>query len=194
MNITISFEVVTSTIFSSALIAMLFTKLRKLYNENALREDFKDTLYLAMGYAGEGPIVKGLEAVEPKIKNKKLRKIVRREIISEKINGRPSGEALEMLGIDAEDFSHIDLFIGREIEKVKEKASQVEPLLQRDATINMFISTIAPSFVILAFIGSSILSTPSIIFLSFMLLSILPVLYAISLTLSQRRLINAFKN
>jgi hypothetical protein len=99
-----------------------------------------------------------------------------------------------MLGIDAEDFSHIDLFIGREIEKVKEKASQVEPLLQRDATINMFISTIAPSFVILAFIGSSILSTPSIIFLSFMLLSILPVLYAISLTLSQRRLINAFKN
>lgn len=63
-----------------------------------------------------------------------------------------------------------------------EKLSSLEAKSQRNATINMFVSTILPSFIIFAFIGSTIISgsAPSLLFFSIIMLAILPVAYALS--------------
>ncbi|MGC8662441.1 MAG: hypothetical protein ACP5RT_01495 [Candidatus Micrarchaeia archaeon] len=188
------FPIILLSTSSYLLVAALYLRIRQIFTKSTLIDGFKDLLYVALGYSGSGPLVRGFEILEPKIKNKELKRLVKKEIVSERTLGRPSVETLKMLNLSTEEISGIESLVGRNMESAKENASQLEPVLQRDATINMFISTIAPSFVILAFIGSSIFSAANFIFLSSMLLCILPVLYAISLTLSQRRFIYAFKN
>ncbi|MDE1856363.1 MAG: hypothetical protein KGH49_03985 [Candidatus Micrarchaeota archaeon] len=63
--------------------------------------------------------------------------------------------------------------------------------LQRSATINMFLSTMVPSFIIFAFIGQTIISqsTYGLLGLSLLLLIVVPFAYSAGAALMARRLI-----
>ena len=181
---------------SFLIIALLYIRLKRFYNEAKLKKDFIESLYLAIEYAGEKPITKGLEIVMKNTKDEKLRRILRREIVSDLINGTLSDRIREAFKTKSGEINYnkIGSLIEKNEAELKFTASKIEVDMQRSATFNMFISTIAPSFIILGFIGNLIASGRfnSIIF--FIMLVALPVLYAFGLTLSQRRLINAFAN
>jgi len=83
---------------------------------------------------------------------------------------------------------------GYELE-TKARVSLVEAQSQRHATISMFLSTILPSFVIFAFIGSAIISegTPDMLLFSVAMLVALPMVYAISYSQLSRRMMAAGK-
>jgi hypothetical protein len=70
------------------------------------------------------------------------------------------------------------------------RQSELEESSQRYATINMFISTIAPSFLVFAFIGSAILSQAgfSMLLLSVSLLILIPLFYSIGNSFLSRRI------
>ena len=72
----------------------------------------------------------------------------------------------------------------------KENSSRMSALTNRYATFNMFISTIAPSFIIFSFIGSMLISQSavSIWTMSFLLLLVVPIAYAFSSAALKRRL------
>ena len=181
---------------SFLIIALLYIRLKRFYNEAKLKKDFIESLYLAIEYAGEKPITKGLEIVMKNTKDEKLRRILRREIVSDLINGTLSDRIREAFKTKSGEINYnkIGSLIEKNEAELKFTVSKIEADMQRSATFNMFISTIAPSFIILGFIGNLIASGRfnSIIF--FIMLVALPVLYAFGLTLSQRRLINAFAN
>lgn len=71
-----------------------------------------------------------------------------------------------------------------------ERQSMIEESSQRYALINMFISTIVPSFLVFAFIGTAILSQASfnLLPLSVSLLIVIPLSYAIGNSLLSRRM------
>jgi len=181
---------------SFLIIALLYIRLKRFYNEAKLKKDFIESLYLAIEYAGEKPITKGLEIVMKNTKDEKLRRILRREIVTDLINGTLSDRIREAFKTKSGEINYnkIGSLIEKNEAELKFTVSKIEADMQRSATFNMFISTIAPSFIILGFIGNLIASGRfnSIIF--FIMLVALPVLYAFGLTLSQRRLINAFAN
>ncbi len=81
---------------------------------------------------------------------------------------------------DSLEPARIRAFIDKNESDLMEKAAAIESYSQRYATANMFLSTVLPSFVIFAFIGSSIISAskPSMLLFSSVLLFALPVLYA----------------
>ena len=68
--------------------------------------------------------------------------------------------------------------------------SAVEESSQRYATINMFVSTVAPSFLVFAFIGTAILSQAgvSLLLFSVSLLIFIPLSYAIGNSFLSRRM------
>lgn len=70
------------------------------------------------------------------------------------------------------------------------RLSQFEAHSQRHATVSMFLSTILPSFVIFAFIGSTIISNtaPNMMLISIGMLIALPMVYAISYEILNRTL------
>src|SRR5208337_387426 len=71
-----------------------------------------------------------------------------------------------------------------------ERQSEIEESSQRYALINMFVSTIVPSFLVFAFIGTAILSQASFNLLPFSvsLLIFIPFSYAIGNSLLSRRM------
>lgn len=74
--------------------------------------------------------------------------------------------------------------------RLGERQSAIEESSQRYAITNMFISTIVPSFLVFAFIGSAILSPAgfSMLLFSVSLLIFIPLSYAIGNSLLSRRL------
>ena len=80
-------------------------------------------------------------------------------------------------------------------EEANEKRDIIEPYMQRNGTLSMFISTIIPSFIILGFIASSITShNANTGPLFFSIIVSLPALYALGAYASQRRLIDVFES
>ncbi|HVA82760.1 MAG TPA: hypothetical protein VNF06_01190 [Candidatus Aquilonibacter sp.] len=73
----------------------------------------------------------------------------------------------------------------------EEEGSTSLDSLQRGSTINMFLSTLLPSFALFTFVGGSILSqgAPNLILFSALLLILIPLLYALNLRSFARRLI-----
>ncbi|MFP3279156.1 MAG: hypothetical protein RXP92_02520 [Candidatus Micrarchaeota archaeon] len=184
------------SISSFLLIALLYIRLKRFYDEAKLKKDFIESLYLAIEYAGEKPIAKGLEIVMKNTKDERLRGILRREIISDLIKGTLLKRIKEAFKTESGEINYnkISSLIEKNEAELKFTVSEIESSMQRDATFNMFISTIAPSFIILGFIGNLIASGKFNPIMFFIMLIALPVLYAFGLTLSQRRLIDAFAN
>lgn len=73
--------------------------------------------------------------------------------------------------------------------ELAERVSRMESESQRHATISMFVSTILPSFVVFAFIGSAIISgsEPSVLPFELAMLVALPMVYAVSYAGLKRR-------
>lgn len=74
--------------------------------------------------------------------------------------------------------------------RVGSTQADIEESLQRFAVLNMFLSTIVPSFLVFAFIGSAIMSqaTLDLMLFSVILIVIIPVFYAAGNTMMWRRL------
>ncbi|VVB77042.1 Uncharacterised protein [uncultured archaeon] len=70
-----------------------------------------------------------------------------------------------------------------------ENQSRLEESVQRYAVFNMFISTVAPSFLVFAFVGGSILSTAqfNLVFFSSVMLVAIPIIYSLGNSLMWRR-------
>jgi len=184
------------SISSFLLVALLYIRLKRFYDEAKLKKDFIESLYLAIEYAGEKPIAKGLEIVMKNTKDERLKGILRREIISDLIKGTLLKRIKEAFKTESGEINYnkISSLIEKNEAELKFTVSEIESSMQRNATFNMFISTIAPSFIILGFIGNLIASGKFNPIMFFIMLIALPVLYAFGLTLSQRRLIDAFAN
>jgi len=184
------------SISSFLLVALLYIRLKRFYDEAKLKKDFIESFYLAIEYAGEKPIAKGLEIVMKNTKDERLRGILRREVISDLIKGTLLKRIKEAFKTESGEINYnkISSLIEKNEAELKFTISEIESSMQRNATFNMFISTIAPSFIILGFIGNLIASGKFNPIMFFIMLTALPVLYAFGLTLSQRRLINAFAN
>jgi len=77
--------------------------------------------------------------------------------------------------------------------KYSSKASNATKgsVMQRYATLNMFLSAIAPSFIVFLFVGSSIISSSyaSLLALSVVLLVVVPLTYAFGMFAFERRFI-----
>jgi len=190
------YALLMASISSFLIIALLYIRLKRFYDEARLKKDFIESLYLAIEYAGEKPITKGLEIVMKNTKDEKLRGILRREVVSDLIKGTLLDRIREAFKTKSGEINYnkISSLIEKNEAELKFTASEIEAAMQRSATFNMFISTIAPSFIILGFIGDLIASGRFNPIMFFIMLIALPVLYAFGLTLSQRRLINAFAN
>jgi len=190
------YALLIASISSCLIIALLYIRLKRFYDEAKLKKDFIESLYLAIEYAGGKPITKGLEIVMKNTKDEKLRGILRREVVSDLIKGTLSDRIREAFNTKSGEINYnkISSLIEKNEAELKFTASEIEADMQRGATFNMFISTIAPSFIILGFIGDLIASSRFNPIMFFIILTALPVLYAFGLTLSQRRLINAFAN
>lgn len=74
--------------------------------------------------------------------------------------------------------------------KQSERDAENSSAMYRYSTVNMFISTVAPSFIIFSFIGSMLISSgsASIDFMSMLLIIALPIMYALSSSSLSRRL------
>jgi len=131
---------------SFLIIALLYIRLKRFYNEAKLKKDFIESLYLAIEYAGEKPITKGLEIVMKNTKDEKLRRILRREIVTDLINGTLSDRIREAFKTKSGEINYnkIGSLIEKNEAELKFTVSKIEADMQRSATFNMFISTIAP--------------------------------------------------
>lgn len=87
--------------------------------------------------------------------------------------------------------SQISRSVNLHEESKREVGSTTLDSLQRGSTINMFLSTLLPSFALFTFVGGSILSQgpPNLILLSALLLILIPLLYALNMRSFARRLI-----
>ncbi|MDE1827863.1 MAG: hypothetical protein KGH65_01745 [Candidatus Micrarchaeota archaeon] len=117
--------------------------------------------------------------------------------------GRSLGESLESLfdrhtlnsnlNFSQDDVLHSGLrkFLALH-SKAKERSSSIAlDSLQRGSTVNMFLSTLLPSFLLFIFVGTSVISPSQtgLLFISVMVLIVVPSLYALSSTVFSRRLI-----
>lgn len=178
-------------------IAALYIKLKTRYSKLALEKKLIESVYIALGYANEKPIAKGLEKIAKEAKDENLKRMLKREIAGEMLNGSLKGRIEEMFGVKIAggiDHKEILRLIKEKIDDTRLKASQLEPVFQREATINMFISTILPSFFVLLLIGEVLnANSPDVFAFLFAFIVAMPLLYAAGLTLSERRFIDAFQ-
>lgn len=88
-------------------------------------------------------------------------------------------ERLKLVGLD---LSAIKTMLSSYEIELRERISEIEAHSQGHATVSMFLSTILPSFVIFAFVGSTIISNaaPSLELFAMAMLVILPMVYSIS--------------
>lgn len=178
---------------ASLLIFMAWSKLKNAYNKSLLRNELSRSInsilhYKSCGIPSISAIDKVLSTVEvPELKISlgliKSRFILgeipetasRIQTIDDVISGPGKNKIFAEPGELRQIIDSHELAVG-------EKLSSLEAKSQRNATINMFVSTILPSFIIFAFIGSTIISgsSPSILSFSIIMLAVLPVAYALS--------------
>jgi hypothetical protein len=145
-------------------------------NRLEYRRSSGSSQYKAIRDAADGLESEGLK--------KRVVEVSRRNLMGERFPGR-------LLSIIGSDF-------GRRTEEIirshgfylRSKQADIEATAQRYATMNMFLSTILPAFIVFAFIGNSILSHAefSMMPFSFSLLVIIPSAYAVGNFVMWRRL------
>ncbi|MGC8676360.1 MAG: hypothetical protein ACP5T3_02485 [Candidatus Micrarchaeia archaeon] len=103
--------------------------------------------------------------------------------------GMPIDKAIAQLGIEVSG-DNIAMAVASLKTHDERHASETEGSIQTYATLNMFISTIAPSFVIFAFVGTAVIAGAfsNMLLLSVLLLFAVPLAYAFGNLLMSRRL------
>ncbi len=155
---------------------------RALYREREMQDaasDFRSFLYALLSYKSRGiPVIKAAENYSASSeKAKEAISEIRRRVHLGEAFGEAAEHALKKSQIPVDvsfidtkhEYQSIEKILRNEESSLNEKSVAHAGLIQRDATINMFMSTIAPSFIIFIFTGSMILSRS---FISLMLFSI----------------------
>jgi hypothetical protein len=184
-------SILTFAALSAALvcgICIILKANRADYEEKARRGEFAD--YLSrISYRNSGScshylsILKAADGIECGSLKEMVAESFRRNLMGERFPGR-----LASLFFGQRE-SVDDAVASREL-YVKSKHAEIDATAQRYATLNMFISTIAPSFLVFAFIGDGILSHSGFdtLMFSLVLLVVLPFAYSIGNLMMWRKL------
>lgn len=162
------------------------------YRGRELRRELLDYFYRIAYYrARGGSYFKALFEAQKSAKHSHLKERIsqtaRKHLMSGK-RARGDGNWDENTIRDGED--GVREVIRMERLRASSRQAEMEESTQRYATFSMFISTIAPSFLVFAFVGNAVLSQGGfgMALFSSTLLLLIPFLYAISNLLMWRRL------
>lgn len=170
-----------------SVVLLLYNQLTAISNKSRYDSELTRTLQLLLHFKASGlPILSSLDkaaeyAKLPSLK-RSLSNMSRRIKLGEISANRP---------LEISDTSKIKSMISLHELRLQEKVSIVESHSQSSATITMFLSTILPSFVVFAFIGTTIISNslPNMLLFSIAMLLILPMAYAVSHAQLSRRVL-----
>ncbi|MEM3839037.1 MAG: hypothetical protein QXF01_00435 [Candidatus Micrarchaeaceae archaeon] len=183
--------------------AVLLLKTKDAQNESAIKDLFVESLYLVNYYRSKDtPLHKAIFEAANSV-NLEIRKLLN-EIANRVRLGEEFGEAIwaackgrglsfmyEMRAAGSGELDSIALILRRFESEREEAELRRSQSIQRYATVNMFVSTILPSFLIFGFIGSSILARASLslqIF-SVVIVLMLPFIYLSSNSIERRILL-----
>ncbi len=165
------------------------------YAGKALRDRFVEYMgrlsyYRTRGGSRFRAMIDASEGIDSETLSGKVRESFRRHLMGEEFRIRFSPKE----GVDGEYAQVASSRPGDVIRNhafyLKRKRAEIEESAQRYATLNMFLSTILPSFLVFAFIGESILSQGGfgILLFSIVLLVLIPTAYAVGNVVMWRRL------
>lgn len=163
-----------------------------LHRERSERTQLIDYLYRAVyGKPKAGSYLLSLQRAHAAMETGAMKPRIGRELKERLMGGTEAdAESRERARVGAtkqEAEAQISEYMLRE----KSRKGRVEEAAQRYATFNMFVSTVAPSFMIFAFIGSYVLSQSGsgLLFLSVGLLCAVPLFYSFGNMFMWRRLL-----
>ncbi|MEM0147061.1 MAG: hypothetical protein QW091_00605 [Candidatus Micrarchaeaceae archaeon] len=170
------------------IVRLLIRHARHAYESNIYKRHLFDVLERLNYYVQKGlPLVSAIDLAltgESETITRRMR-VAKRELL---------------LGLGLEDVLYrLDLAYGKsdlasslEAHKAHDErhAAELEGSMQTYATLNMFVSTIAPSFIVFAFIGSTVIagSLNGLFAMSLALLFLVPLAYAFANVLMYRRM------
>ncbi|MEM3781763.1 MAG: hypothetical protein QXT43_02270 [Candidatus Micrarchaeaceae archaeon] len=169
-------------------IRLFVLRARRMYESSVYKRHLFDAMERLSYYAQMGvPLPKAAELVSAGENGPVARRmrVAKRELLF----GRDIASVLEGLGISG---AKSDLASSLEAHKarIESHAAELEGTVQTYATLNMFISTIAPAFIVFALIGSTVVagSLNGLFAVSLALLFAVPLAYAFANTLMYRRM------
>jgi len=184
------------------LLYLLYVWVRVAYEKKEIIDGFVESMYMILFYrSSKKPLAAIIESLSPQIKHHKLDAALKE--VSARIKlGEQFGSALPKslhahgIDISISDYEsnnwylQISNFIESYNNKQRSSISSLESSIQRNSTINMFISSVAPSFIIFMFIGNLIIyGNYNITVIIVLLLFVLPFAYALGTAISTRRLL-----
>lgn len=180
------------SIFSSLLFYAIIKSLDEKISLSALRKKFVAAMHVLLEYHScNMPLYSSLLKIINSSDDRELKEILlplsKKEYLegSEKPFNENSSKLSKMFDGSGLPLSlkpsALRIFTEKINSEDEEKASSIEQYSQRYATINMFLSSVLPSFIIFGFVGSSIISqsNPSLLIFSVIMLFALPALYAV---------------
>jgi|GEM_PF-2528455 hypothetical protein len=184
-------------------LSLLLKRLAGLERKEAFRTRLMTGLYTLCDYNSNGlPLLASIEKVAAAVELAELKQdlllLSRRmklgERLEDSVNSINSLKEALTLRQDlpvALDIAGISTTLSSYEIELKERLSVIEAACQRYATVNMFISTILPSFIIFSFIGGAIISNsaPSTLLFGTAMLIALPMVYSVSYARLSGRLI-----
>ncbi len=179
------------SIFSSLLFYAIIKSLDERISLSILRKKFITAMHLLLEYHSYNiplysSLLKIIKSSEDRELNEILLSLSKKEYLegAEKPFHKNFPKLSKIFGDSALPLSlkpsALQSFTEKIDSEAQEKASSIEQYSQKYATINMFLSSVLPSFIIFGFVGSSIISqgNPSLLTFSVIMLFALPVLYA----------------
>ncbi|MCL5239641.1 MAG: hypothetical protein M1286_04205 [Candidatus Marsarchaeota archaeon] len=167
-------------------IRMMLKSNAESYSENARRSSFTEYLHRVLYRNRSGhSYAKASYAAAAEIQNAELREQVLSSVRKRMMLFEADGEEGA-----ARDRANAEAEIRRRARETETRQADVDEKAQRNATLNMFVSTVLPSFMVFAFIGGSILSHEyfSLVALSACLILAIPVIYSAGSLVMWRRL------
>lgn len=190
--------------FSSVLTISLLLRLnRKAHARKTLRDGLVEYLYKVIYYRlRKGSYFNAVDRASASTGSHALRSLVVRASKSFRLGGSflegirsaedlRSDAVLESLRCGPSDERAMNGIISAHNLYLSARQAAVEASSQRDAVLNMFISTILPSFILFAFVGSTIISQAGLDLLaaSVLLIVLVPLFYSMGTFLMWRRLL-----
>lgn len=191
------FQILLFSLASGSLvyvILLLKRRIARFYRKREFRDELIRSMHSLLYYRVNGmPLVSSIEKVAELAETESLKSsfsLISKRIRLGEMLENPIASITEIReiiprlgnGTGILDSSTIKSALRSYALAMQEKVSLIEAHAQRGATINMFVSTILPSFIIFTFIGATIISnsTPDILLFSIAMLIALPIVYAVS--------------
>jgi hypothetical protein len=190
------------SLFFALAVSSLLRSNRKSYARKTLRDGLAECLYMVVYYRSrKGSYLNAIDRASASSDSQALRSLMSRASKAFKLGGSflgsigsaeelKSDALLENLNSGLGDERAINGIVSAHGLYMNARQAAVEDSSQRYAILNMFVSTILPSFALFAFVGSTIISQAgfSLITLSVLLLVVIPLIYALGNSIMWRRL------